>query len=254
MKMSSLLDPNKELAKSSIVWYWVALTLIGISLFICFTENWQTGGFTEAIYDGAGNLTSRNEVSAARTLSIVPQLTSIVWAILIYGALIARRYVRNVSNLMTLLLVSANILFIGSLIESFVPAQSICLFKIFKWEVINIKPQSFLISAVLFAWIGMRALSGAAIVVIGVAFLSRAQDLNIALGLYGTFYVFCGFLSLMVQLKLPYMMPEGGWYMSLLQDFGTIKQVAATNVKALGEAVADAGAVTAKSVAKIAAP
>lgn len=251
MKMPSLLDPNQELAKSSLVWYWVALTLVGVSLFICFTENWQTEGFTEAIYDEAGNLTGSNEVSAACTFSIVPQMTSVIWAILIYSALIARRYVRNMSNLMTLLLVSANILFIGSMIESFVPAQSICIFKIFKWEAIHIRPQSFLILAVLFAWVGMRALSGAAIVMIGVAFLSRAQGLNVALGFYGTLYVLCGFLSLMVQSKLPYMMPEGGWYASLLQDFGTIKHVAATNVRVLGGAVVDASAATAKSVCKI---
>ena len=162
MKIPSSLDPNKELATSSIVWYCAAMLLMAVALGICFAGCWQTNGFVRAGYDAAGNLISEDVVSKANTFSVRPQLTTVIWAILLYGAMIARRYIRNISNLPTLILVAANILFIGSLIESFVPAQSICLFKIFKWEIINISPQKFLIAAVMFAWVGMRALSGGA--------------------------------------------------------------------------------------------
>lgn len=250
MKIPSSLDPNKELATSSIVWYCAAMLLMAVALGICFAGCWQTNGFVRAGYDAAGNLISEDVVSKANTFSVRPQLTTVIWAILLYGAMIARRYIRNISNLPTLILVAANILFIGSLIESFVPAQSICLFKIFKWEIINISPQKFLIAAVMFAWVGMRALSGGAIVVVGIAFLSHAQELNIQLGLYGTFFVLSGFMSLLVQARLPYMVPEGGWCASLLEDFGAVRIAAAANVKALGETVANASA-SAKGAIKI---
>ena len=64
----------------------------------------------------------------------------------------------------------------------------------------------------------------------------------------GAFYVLFGFLSLMIQAKLPYMIPEGGWGMALLQDFGAIRIAAARNVAELQSHVQTA-AVVAASVA-----
>ena len=83
---------------------------------------------------------------------------------------------------------------------------------------------------------------------LGWAFLARAQDMNQSLGMWGAFYVLCGFLSLMIQAKLPYMIPEGGWGMALLQDFGAIRIAAARNVAELQSHVQTA-AVVAASVA-----
>lgn len=182
-----------------------------------------------------------------------PHMLSCIWALLIYGALIVRRYVRNVSNLPTLLLVFANLLFIASLIEAFLPAKSICLFSFLTVECLSINPQTLLISAVLFAWIGMRALSGAAILAVVIAFLSHIAEVDARLGWYGTFYVLCGFLSLLVQAKLPYMKPEGGLYMALVTDFGIVGRAATTNVKAFGETVAEVRTAAAKAAAKAAA-
>lgn len=253
MRLLNMLDPNKKLAETSIVWYVMALLLMLVALAICFTEGWQTEGFVEAVYVG-DSISKGKEISEANSFSMRPHMTSLIWASLMYGALIVRRYIRNVSNLPTFLLVFANLLFIASLIEAFLPARSICLIKIGWVEALCINPQTLLISTVLFAWIGMRALAGVAILVIAIAFLSHIQEVNAQLGSYGTFYVLCGFLSLLVQVKLPYMKPDGGWYMSLLSDFGAVGNAATANVKALGETVTEIGAVTAKSVAKIAAP
>ena len=238
MKIPDVINPNKGLSESSLLWYFVSLCLMGIAIAICFSAGWQDDGSVAPIYK-QGQLTGIKIISDSNKFSIAPQVTSIVWAIIIYGALLARRYVRNFTNLPSFILVVCNIIFTASLIESFLPAQSVCLLKCLRWEAVTVNPQVLLIAAVLLSWIGMRSLSGAAIIVLGVAFLSRAQEMNVSLGLYGTFYVLSGFLSLMVQSKLPYMVPEGGWRMTLLQDFGVIQGIAAANVGALTQRVSE---------------
>ncbi len=219
MKIPSLLDPNRRLAEGNILWYLLAVGLMATALVLCFTARWQTDGFVQAIYENG--IPARVEtVREANTLSIAPRTTSILWALLIYGALLARRYVRSFTNLPTFLLVALNIVFMASLIESFLPAQTVTLLKVFQWDALTLSPQTLLICAVLLVWLGMRSLSGIVFILLGVAFLSRAQELNMNLGLYGSFYLLSGFLSLLVQLKLPSMRPEKAFSLSLLQDFG----------------------------------
>jgi len=235
MKIRDVIDPNKRLPESSIVWYFVALGLMIVAIWLCFSAKWQTDGFVAAVYDDSGSLSKASMLTNSNKLSIAPHVTSLVWAMLIYGALLVRRCVRNFINLPTFLLVVCNIIFMASLIESFLPAQSICILKCLRWEVFCVNPQTLLISAVLLSWVGMRALSGVSILILGIAFLSRAQEINVDLGLHGAFYVLSGFLSIMVQIKLPYMVPEGGWRATLLQDFGVIQAQAVANVNAMSQ-------------------
>ena len=220
---------------TNVLWYVIALCLMGVSIVLCLSASWQTDGVVQAIYGSDGSIVGTREVVAANNFQIAPRTTSVLWAILIYGALIARRYVRNFSNPATLVLVAANIFFMASLIESFLPAQEVPLFGIFGYGAIKINPQTVLLFAAALSWLGMRALSGVSIVLFGIAFLSRATELNLSLGLYGSFYVLCGFLSLMIQARLPYMIPEGGWSAALLQDFGAIQIAAKENVAALAD-------------------
>ena len=245
MKLPNLVDPNAKLPESSIVWYILALSLMAVSIVISIFGPWQTDGFVTPVYDEAGKIIKTKVVSQANDFSITPNTISVVWAIIIYGALLARRYVRNFSNPPTLILVAANIFFAASLIESFLPAQSISLLRMFGKDLITLNPQTLLIAAVLLSWIGMRSLSGVSILILGWAFLARAQDMNQSLGMWGTFYVLCGFLSLMIQAKLPYMIPEGGWGAALLQDFGAIRIAAARNVAELQSQVQTAAGVVA---------
>lgn len=232
MKIPKLLNPNQELPSTHILWYVVAFCLMVVSLVLCYRADWNPD-WLPVVYGSDGLPTARPQ----KDVSIAPQVTSILWAIIIYGALLARRVVRGFSNLTTMLLVVLNIVFVASLIESFVPAQSICLFSFLGWELLKVNPQQLLMAAVALSWIGMRALSGVSIVVLGIAFISRSMELNV-LGIYGTFYVLCGFLSLIVQMKLPYMMPEGGWIANLRQDFGMLQLEARKNVGELQKDVA----------------
>ena len=235
------LDPNKELPRTSVVWYLLALALMAVAVYVCYSADWQSDGFYKVVYEG-GKITKVVEETPANSFSIAPQLTSIVWAVLIYGALLVRKYVRNVANIPVLLLVLLDVVFIASLIESFLPAQSVCLFKFFKVEVLTVNPQMILVFALLVAWLGMRAISGFAIILLLIAFLSRSQELNVSLGMYGTAYALCGIFSLVIQCKLPSMVPEIGLWNSLKQDFGRgvsyIGNEARQNILAVGDAVA----------------
>ena len=248
MKSPKLVDPNAKLPENSIVWYILALSLMAVSIAISIRGDWQTDGFLKAVYDENCKRVAFKEISPANNFSITPNTISVVWAMIIYGALLARRYVRNFSNPPTLILVAANIFFAASLIESFLPAQSITLLHKFGMD-LKLNPQTLLIAAVLLSWIGMRSLSGVSILILGWAFLARAQDMNQSLGMWGAFYVLCGFLSLMIQAKLPYMIPEGGWGAALLQDFGAIRIAAARNVAELQSQVQTAAGVVASVAA-----
>ena len=235
MKIPEILDPNKQLPPSNFLWYIIALALMIVAVAISLSGAWQTEGFVRAVYEN-GTIVSIENDSEANVFSIAPRTMSIVWGIIIYGALLARRYVRNFSNLPTLLLVAANIMFVASLVESFLPAQSIPMLKILGKDILTLDPQTLLVAAVLFSWIGMRALSGVSIIILGWALLARAHDMNQDMGMWGSIYVLCGFLSLMIQARLPYMIPEGGWCAALLQDFGAIQIAATRNVTALKDA------------------
>ena len=250
LKISEMINPNRRLSANSIVWYLLALVLMLIAIAICLSEDWQTEGVSNILYDNNNVPTGTDIVSPPIRFSMRPHTTSIIWACAFYISLLIRRVVCNFSNPCTFVLLVVNIFFAASLIEAFIPAQEIHLFAdaILGWKGIPINPQQLLMVALLFNFIGMRALSGLFIIVLGIAFISRVHDVNINLGMHGSLYVLCGFLSLMIQAKLPYMIPEGGWGMALLQDFGAIRIAAARNVAELQSHVQTA-AVVAASVA-----
>lgn len=235
MKVWRVLNPNEQLPLNSLFWYVAALLLMSVSIVVCVSGWWQTDGFVKAIYVH-GTIEQTEQLSRQNAFSITPRTMSIVWAIIIYGALLARRYVRNFSNLPTLLLIAANITFVASIIEAVLPAQSIPMLTIFGKDILKVNPQTLLVGAVMLSWVGMRALSGFSIIILGWALLARSHDMNQDLGVYGSIYVMCGFLSFLIQAKLPYMIPEGGWCAALFQDFGAVQIAAARNVTALKDA------------------
>lgn len=234
MRVPKLLNPNQELPSTHILWYVAAFCLMCVSLILCYRADWNPDSVS-AIYGPDGKFKGpSNEVDIVR---IAPQFTSILWALVIYGALFVRRVVRVFNNLMTMFLVVLNVVFVASLIETFIPAQSICLISFLGMKLLEVNPQSLLMSAAALSWIGMRALSGASIIILGIAFISRSMDMNV-LGIYGTFYALCGFMSLFIQMKLPYMGPEGGWVSTLRHDFGMLQLEARKNVGELHNEIA----------------
>jgi hypothetical protein len=72
----------------------------------------------------------------------------------------------------------------------------------------------------LFTWIGLRSLAGFSIIVLYIALLSRISMVNQIMGGYGCIYILSGLFSLLIQYKLPYMIPEGGLLVAFMRDFG----------------------------------
>lgn len=241
------LHPSKELPKESGIWTIIAIALMGFALWVVFTAKWQTEGFFQAGYKD-GKLVEVIEVFKACRFGIAPNVTAVICAIFIYGALLARRYIRPASNLYALLLVAMNVVFVASLVESFLPAKSVCLFRMLGWEVLTFSPLKLLVFVILLSWLGMRALSGFSIILLILAFWSRTQELDVTLGFWGSAYLLCGFLSFVVQCRLPYMVPDGGLGAAFLQDFGWVRAQVQQNLKA-SVAVTENAAAAAMSIA-----
>lgn len=214
-------NPNISLSKKSGIWFVLALGLVGVALYVAFSANWQNGGEIRPIYQG-GVFKGTQVVRHPVLLEICPDLITIVWAFVIYLSLVAKRYISEIVNPMALLLVGCDIFLVASLIRSFLPAESIELFCFlgFKQLAVTVNPQHLLLGVVVFSWISMRTISGFGIVVLLLAFISRMDQLNLDLGMWGVVYISCGFLSLLIQGMLPCMRPQGGYKAAFLQDLG----------------------------------
>jgi len=131
-------------------------------------------------------------------------------------------YIRNISNIPTLVLAACDVALLASLIRSFLPAESVelfCFLGIKKLSV-AVSPQKLLIGVVLFSWLSMRTISGLGIIVLFLAFMSRISQLNLEMGVYGVVYIMCGFFSLLIQSSLPYVRPEEGYWLAFMRDMG----------------------------------
>lgn len=211
------LNPNATLPMESRVWPIVALLFIVFALVVACVAPWQTEGFVRAEYKD-GRLIGMIEVVKACRFSVVPHLAAVFFAFLICFA-IGFRCSLEIRNLWTLFFLFFDWWFVASLIESFLPAQSVCLFEVLGLKVLSVSPMMLVIIAILMSWLGIRALSGASIILFMFAFWARVHELDVAMGFWGVAYFGCGVMSLVLQCKLPCMIPHGGLWSVFLQDF-----------------------------------
>lgn len=237
MKLRDVFNPNYEIRKDSRVWFFVAFLLMVLALCIAYSGVWNHGEVTMPVFDGTGTFKCDRAIRKAFHLSVAPSFSSVFWAVLIYSAAIVRKCVGRITNLPVLVLWGCNLLFIASLIEAFLPSESIKLFSFFGWtpDWATIRPQALLIITVLVSWLGVRALGGIAIMILMLAFLSRITDLN-GTGVWGVLYLLGGVGSFFVQRNLSYMIPAGGRWNAFLNDLGVVDRVVHEDVKALGGA------------------
>lgn len=229
------LHPNRELSKESAIWTIIAIALMAFALWVVFTANWQTEGFYRAGYKD-GKLTEIVEVFKACRFSIVPHMMSTLCAVFIFGALWVRNYGLKLGNLYALVLLMADVLFIASLVESFLPAKEVCLFRMLGCDVLAFSPLKLLFFVILLGWLGMRTLSGFSIILLIFAFWSRTIELDV-MDFWGVAYLLCGVFSFVVQFcKLPYIVPDGGFTASLRRDFWGVKTQVHQNLMASVEA------------------
>ena len=214
-------NPNKKLSVSSCVWYILALLLVVAAVAICFCESWQNGGEVIPIYKG-GVFAGTRTVRAPVLLEICPDMLTIIWALVIYTGFVVKKYVQFPSNIWTVVMALCDVLLLASLIRSFLPADSVELFCFLgiKSLAVTVKPQWLLVGVILFSWLSMRSISGFGLIILFVAFVSRMNQLNLDMGLYGVVYVLCGFFSLLIQSFLPTIGPEEGYRRMFLSDVG----------------------------------
>lgn len=219
------MHPNKEISETSSIWFFLALASLATALIIALGDWWQ---HPEIYVQGKNGLIRE---SMANETSLMPGLLPALFSVLFYISLLVRRIIRVISHPLALLLVAGDIVLIAIFIELILPAKGI---KLLFWD---ISPMPLLIFVILFSWIGMRAIAGFGVLILIWASVVRLSAVNDALGLCGLLFVVLSFIALLLQMKLPYMRPEGGFLACLKQDFGFITHEARKDVAASGDAV-----------------
>jgi len=127
--------------------------------------------------------------------SISPSFVSTIAAISLYLSLVIRGRMKLFTDVYETIMICLNIMFCASFLEVFIPKEP--------WPIpiINVSSQSFLIAAIVFSWVGMRAISGFIWIFLFLLAVIRIAGLNVAMGQLGWIYVLSAFVSIGLQLK-----------------------------------------------------
>ena len=142
--------------------------------------------------------------------SIAPGFISTLFSCALFAVFMLRRaFNMSDTNKADYLILVVDILFVSSFMTTLVEGKEIPL--------LGVSPQSFLIGAFLFSLLGLRSLSGWALIIVLLFSMGTLSRVNSCMGAWGAFYVLCGFLSLSIQIvKLKYCLI--GVSLNLLKD------------------------------------
>ncbi|MCL2186211.1 MAG: hypothetical protein FWB86_10215 [Treponema sp.] len=160
-----------------------AIVLMVIPVFISFTQGFS---HTKTIFFVFRSTTY---------YSIAPSLLSTLAGVFLYLSIVVRGRVNLFKNAYETVIVVLNVLFCASFLEIFFPKEP--------WIIpfLGMSSQSFLLMAIVFSWIGMRALAGFLWIGLFLMALGRIVGLNLAMGLWGVVYIISAFVSIGLQLK-----------------------------------------------------
>jgi len=130
-----------------------------------------------------------------KNYSIAPSFISTLAGILLDLSVVIRGRLKIFSTPHEVVLFILNILFCASFLEIFVSKD------VWKIPFINVSSQSFLIAAIIFSWIGMRAFAGFIWIGLFLISLSRIVGLNVAMGNLGVIYILSAAVGLLLQGK-----------------------------------------------------
>jgi hypothetical protein len=142
--------------------------------------------------------------------SIAPGFISTLFSCALFAVFMLRRaFNMSDTNKADYLILVVDILFVSSFMTTLVEGKEIPL--------LGVSPQAFLIGAFLFSLLGLRSLSGWALIIVLLFSMGTISRVNSCMGVWGAFYVLCGFLSLSIQIvKLKYCLI--GVSLNLLKD------------------------------------
>lgn len=212
---------NKEATKENVIWYLLALGAVFGALGIAWFAEWQNGGEICPIYKG-GVFVGTKVVQDPVLLDIRPDMQTFFWAGLMYLVFWLKRCFNSTRNPLILLLILCDVLLVASLIRSFLPAESVELFRVFgiKKLAVTVNPQHLVWFVIFFSLVSMRSISGFGIGILVIAFLSRMSQLNLQLGTYGLAYLVCTFVTFICQTRVAGLVPANGRVQMFVQDVG----------------------------------
>ena len=170
----------------------VAAILMIISVIIaCQSYSYHKDGFILPFIN--------KEIGGKDTVeTLMPNMLSTMLAIVLYGGVIVRNSYEIFKKPSKIILSVVNILFLSSLITIFIE-------KDFKIPFLDLSGYAILILTIALSWIGMKAVSGYAWIILLIASLGQITRINIAMGFAGVLYILCAYVSIGMQIASRYL-------------------------------------------------
>ena len=190
----------------------IAIILMLISIFVaCKGYNYDKDGFVIPFINFNTGIGEVHDI-----LTLMPNLLSTLVAIAIYSGVVIRNKVEIFAEPIKLTLCVVNILFLASLTSVFVSSKP--------WSIpfFNINNYAILIVAIALSWLGMKAISGYAWIILLITSMGQMTKVNAAMGFNGTVYILCAFVSLGMQLTSGFLVVDPNTFKS---EFYNTKEI-----------------------------
>lgn len=210
-----------ETAKKAKSWFsvkenkliFIAILLMVISIFMaCKGYNYDRDGFKIFDFELGGEHS---------VLTLTPNLLSTLVAIALYSGVVIRNKFEIFEEPIKVILCVVNVLFLASLSRVFVSSK--------QWTIpfFNISNYAILIVAIALSWLGMKAVSGYAWILLLVTSIGQMTKVNDAMGFNGTIYILSAFISMGLQLTSGFLVVD---FNSLKTEFYNTKEIAVGDI------------------------
>lgn len=186
----------------------IAIILMLVSIFMaCKGYNYDRDGFKLFDFEIGGEHS---------VLTLTPNLLSTLAAIALYAGVVIRNKLEIFTETLKVILCVVNVLFLASLTTVFVSSKP--------WSIpfFSISNYAILIVAIALSWLGMKAISGYAWIILLITSIGQMTKVNEAMGFNGTIYILCAFISLGMQLASGFLVVD---FNSLKSEFYNTKEI-----------------------------
>ena len=134
-----------------------------------------------------------NFFTSTTIIDIKPSLLSTVFSIGLFGGFITRNKNEIIENYAIFVFIFLDIIFFSGLISVFLTSKD---------NVFGFSPQALLLLVITFMWVGMRALTGYALILLIIVSFFHISNVNDAMGFDGCIYILFAFMSFLIQMYL----------------------------------------------------
>lgn len=186
----------------------IAIILMLVSIFMaCKGYRYDKDGFKLFDFELGGEHS---------VITLTPNLLSTLAAIALYAGVVIRNKFEIFEEPIKVILCIVNVLFLASLSRVFVSSGT--------WTIpfFNISNYAILIVAIALSWLGMKAISGYAWILLLITSVGQMTKVNEAMGFNGTIYILSAFISLGMQLTSGFLVVD---FNSLRSEFYNTKEL-----------------------------